>query len=154
SGSLGYQAAGVYAVTIVAFDGANTSSLTFPWTVANINRAPSLANPGSQTNWAYALYAGQVRSDGALRHWRLDTVGGTTTADSISGGQATVAGGVTTGQAGALADGNPAFRFNGVNACLQAPNPALPPTASLTDDLTLELWVNPVLGGRQTLVSK
>jgi len=50
SGTLGYNAAGVYSVTVTASDGSLSDSETFGWTVTNTDRAPIVTNPGSQTD--------------------------------------------------------------------------------------------------------
>src|SRR4029077_3060237 len=48
SGTLTYASAGVYAVRLCASDNYQSICRDFAWTVANVNRAPILANPGDQ----------------------------------------------------------------------------------------------------------
>jgi 6-phosphogluconolactonase len=48
SGTLPFTAAGMYAVTVTASDGALSGGTAFTWTVANVDRPPQVANPGPQ----------------------------------------------------------------------------------------------------------
>jgi len=51
TGSLNYTTAGTYpAVTVTVSDGVTTSSVTFTWTVTNVNRPPVVVNPGTQSS--------------------------------------------------------------------------------------------------------
>lgn len=50
SGSLSFTSAGVYTVTVSAFDGALSGSQTFTWTVQQTNRPPTVTNPADQFN--------------------------------------------------------------------------------------------------------
>jgi len=50
SGKLSFTSAGMWEVTVFATDGRATSSVNFDWRVINVNRAPVLQNPGSQSN--------------------------------------------------------------------------------------------------------
>ena len=50
SGTLSYESAGTYPFTITVSDGTLTDSASITWTVVNVNRAPSLVNPGDQTD--------------------------------------------------------------------------------------------------------
>jgi len=50
SGTLGYNAAGSYSVTVTASDGSLSDSETFGWTVTNTPRPPVVTNPGTQTD--------------------------------------------------------------------------------------------------------
>jgi hypothetical protein len=50
SGLLSYSSAGTHAVTATASDGGLSSSRTFTWTVANVNRAPTLSPVGDQNS--------------------------------------------------------------------------------------------------------
>jgi guanyl-specific ribonuclease Sa len=55
SGMVSYAAAedsngGIYAVTISAFDGTNTSSQAFTWTITDVNTSPAITTPGDQAN--------------------------------------------------------------------------------------------------------
>src|SRR6266849_10213854 len=92
---LGTTQAGVHAATA---DGA--ASLADP------NQAPIVTNPGAQTNSNTLGYAQVVLADAPVAYWRLGETTGATAVDSAGTNPATVFGGVTLGQAGALADGN------------------------------------------------
>jgi hypothetical protein len=51
TGLLDYSAAGAYPVTVTVDDyQGGTASVSFTWTVNNVNRAPSLSNPGDQSS--------------------------------------------------------------------------------------------------------
>ncbi len=50
TGTLGFDAAGVYAVQATVSDGTETVNVGFGWTVNEVNRAPDVTNPGSQLN--------------------------------------------------------------------------------------------------------
>ena len=50
SGTLPYTAAGPYAVTLTVTDGLATDSRAVTWTVTDTNRAPTLTDPGAQTD--------------------------------------------------------------------------------------------------------
>jgi hypothetical protein len=51
SGTLTFTSAGSYVVTATVSDGSlSTASRTFTWTVTNVNRAPTLAQPTNQTS--------------------------------------------------------------------------------------------------------
>src|SRR5262249_14136794 len=56
SGTLSFTSAGSYAVIASVSDGTVSASHDFTWTVANTNRAPTLANPGPQTSWDLSGY--------------------------------------------------------------------------------------------------
>ncbi len=150
SGTLSYSSAGSYLVTATVSDGGLSSSQTFSWTVTNVNRPPTLRNPGSLTNGFISGYAQAVLADAPAAYWRLGETAGSTAADSAGASAGTVFGGVTLNQSGALADGNPAMLFNGSTGYVRGANPA----ASLAGDLTIELWLNVSLATRQTLISK
>jgi ELWxxDGT repeat protein len=47
SGTVGWQAAGTYSVTVSATDGQNVGSKTFAWTIADLT-PPTIVNPGPQ----------------------------------------------------------------------------------------------------------
>ena len=49
-GTLPFDAAGAYTVTVSAADGSLTTSETFHWTVTNTNRAPVVTAPADQTS--------------------------------------------------------------------------------------------------------
>jgi len=51
AGTLTFDSAGVHSVTVTADDGnGGTDSITLSWTINDINRAPVVTNPGSQTS--------------------------------------------------------------------------------------------------------
>ena len=50
AGSLPFDSAGIYNVTVTVSDGTDTDNAVFTWTVVNVNRPPVITNPGSQTN--------------------------------------------------------------------------------------------------------
>ncbi len=150
-GTLPFGSAGSYSVTVTASDGESSSTGAFTWVVAHQNRAPTLANPGAQTNYTRWQYRMAVMTDGALAYWRLGESSGTAAVDTIGGRNGNLLGGVVLGQPGALPDGTSAMLFNGSNAYIQVPSST---ALSLAGDLTLELWVNVSLATRQTLVSK
>src|SRR5204863_9029165 len=96
-------------------------------------------------------YPQAVLADAPAAYWRLSETIGPSTADSAGANPGTLFGGVTLGQAGALADGNPAMRFNGSTGYVRVTNSA---AVQLAGDLTIELWLNVSLATRQTPVSK
>jgi ketosteroid isomerase-like protein len=152
SGTLPYTTAGIYAVTVMAADTSTAALQSFIWTVTHTNRAPTLVNPGSQTNTDTWTYPQTVQGDNAVGYWWLDAASGTTAADSSGSNPGTLVGGVTLGQAGALADGDAAVRLDGATGYVRVPNNA---SLQLGGDLTLELWVKLAsLATRQTLISK
>ncbi len=55
AGTLTFASAGSYTVTATVSDGALTNSKTFPWTVSNVNRAPTLTQPANQTSAENAI---------------------------------------------------------------------------------------------------
>jgi hypothetical protein len=67
-GTLPYDAAGDYSVSVTVDDGHGaTMGVAFTWTVTNTNRVPALANPGPQTNAEGQLVAvtlGATDADG------------------------------------------------------------------------------------------
>src|SRR5439155_11671136 len=74
-----------------------------------------------------------------------------TVSDSAGANPGTRFGGVSTGQQGALLDGNTAMRFNGSDGYVRV---ATGTAFQFGGDLTLELWLNVSLAKRQTLISK
>lgn len=50
TGTLSFTSAGVYPVTVTVGDGVNVRSVTFQWTVTNVNRPPVVTNPGNQNS--------------------------------------------------------------------------------------------------------
>ena len=112
--------------------------------VSFTNQAPVLANPGDQVNGDSAGYAQGVLADVPAAYWRLGETSGTSVADSAGASAGTLAGNVTLGQAGALADGTTAMRFDGADAT----RVTIPASAALTaingaNAITMEAWVNP-----------
>jgi Concanavalin A-like lectin/glucanases superfamily len=79
-------------------------------------------------------YPALVVADGATAYWRLGETSGTTAVDVIGGANGTISGGVTLGQAGALADGDKAMVFDGTNGRILSAN------ISLAVPITLECW--------------
>jgi hypothetical protein len=77
-----------------------------------------------------------VVADGAVAYWRLGETSGTTAVDVIGGANGTISGGVTLGQAGALADGDKAMGFNGT-----ATGKIVTPSLTLPSPSTIELWI-------------
>jgi hypothetical protein len=151
AGTLSFRSAGTYTVTATVSDGSLSSSQTFTWIVGNTNRAPILSTPGSQINSDVFGYAEAVVADAPVGYWRLGETAGIGAADSVGTNPGTAVGGVTLGQSGALADGNPAMLFNGSTSYVRVANS---PAVQLAGDLTIELWLNVSLATRQTLVSK
>jgi hypothetical protein len=151
SGTLTFGSAGTYLITIRASDGSDASSRVFTWTVTRTNRPPVLINPGAQVNGDNAAYAQAVLFDKPAAYWRLGEITFGPAADSAGTNHATRFGGVSLGEPGALASGNPAMRFDGSTGYLRV---ADAPSLRLTGDLTIEMWVNVPVGQRQTLVSK
>ena len=137
-GTLTYDSAGAHAVVITASDGTLVATQAFSITVRNVNRVPTIADPGPQLVVIPPPFAKLVSWDEPAGYWRL----GDASVD--------VFGGVATGQPGALGDGDPAMQFDGTTGYARVPSP----TAALDGDLTLELWINVSLANRQTLISK
>jgi hypothetical protein len=50
AGTLTYASAGTYSVTAIVSDGSVSTSATFTWTIANVDRAPALTTPADQTS--------------------------------------------------------------------------------------------------------
>ena len=50
SGTLSFSSAGSHSVDVSVSDGIALDHATFVWTVANVNRPPTLTNPGDQSN--------------------------------------------------------------------------------------------------------
>ncbi|WP_318258739.1 putative Ig domain-containing protein [Geobacter anodireducens] len=50
TGTLGYTAAGIYSVRVMVGDGITSSSVSFSWTVTDVNRAPGVIDPANRTN--------------------------------------------------------------------------------------------------------
>ena len=150
-GTLPFGGAGSYSVTVTASDGEQSNMGAFTWIVVHQNRAPTLANPGAQTNYTRWQYRMAVMADGPLAYWRLGESSGTAAVDSIGSRDGNLLGGVVLGQPGALTDGTSAMLFNGSSGYIQVPSSTALPLAG---DLTLELWVNVSLARRQTFVSK
>ena len=50
TGTLAYDEAGSYSVHIAATDGDLSDAASFSWTIANTNRAPTVAAPGNQSD--------------------------------------------------------------------------------------------------------
>jgi hypothetical protein len=87
-------------------------------------------------------YPAQVVADGAVAYWRFGETSGTTANDSIGTNHGTISGGVTLGQAGALADGDKAMAFNGTGEILVA-NPAALDLAQMSVEAWAYITSNP-----------
>ena len=151
SGLLSFASAGSYAVTVSASDGVDSAIGTFTWVVVNTNRAPVLVNPGAQAQYARGEYAMAVLRDSPSAYWRLGELSGQTAGDSAGSRPGTLMGQIAVGQPGALADGDRAMVFDGINGYIHVPGATTLPLAS---DLTIELWAYLSPGSRQTLISK
>jgi Concanavalin A-like lectin/glucanases superfamily len=92
-------------------------------------------------------YPALVVADGATAYWRLGETSGTTAVDVIGGANGTISGGVTLGQAGALADGDKAMAFNGTTGKIVtvANVPLLTP-------YTLEVWIQTTSPAAQKVI--
>ena len=84
-------------------------------------------------------YREQVLADGAVLYMRLDEPSGTTAASLVGGYTGTISGGVTLAQPGALADGNAAMAFDGVNDYIIVANGTWATFG--TNSITIECWV-------------
>src|SRR5262245_66022564 len=84
-------------------------------------------------------YPARVVADGASAYWRLNETSGTTAVDVIGGANGTISGGVTLGQAGALADGDTAMLFDATGEYVSVPNGSY--AAIGTGAMTLECWI-------------
>lgn len=81
-------------------------------------------------------YRDRVIADGAVAYWRLGETSGTTAHSEIGSYPGTISGGVTLGQPGALADGNPAMAFH--QGTIDIPNGAY--QAFGTGPFSVECW--------------
>jgi Concanavalin A-like lectin/glucanases superfamily len=81
-------------------------------------------------------YPALVVADGATAYWRLGETSGTTAVEVIGGANGTISGGVTLGQAGALADGDKAMAFDGTTGKI-----ATSLSLTLSPPYTMEAWV-------------
>ena len=84
-------------------------------------------------------YRERVIADGASHYWRLGETTGTTAADTVGTAHGTISGGVTLGQPGALADGNPSMLFNGTTGKIVTTPIAVPLLG------TVEAWIKPTV---------
>lgn len=100
---------------------------------------------------AVESYPGLILSDGPVAYWRLGELSGTSAVDLVAAQNGVIAGGVTLGQAGAIADGTTAMLFNGTTGKVTVANAA---ALQLVGDLTIEFWINAPLTPRKTVVSK
>src|SRR5262249_49042087 len=144
SGSISAGSSGTYTVTVTVSDGHVTTNQTFTWTVPSMNRAPVVMNPGAVTIAVSEAYAQTVMGDSPSAYWRMDELSGTSAGDRVGTNVGTVQGGVTSGQSGALVNGNPAMLFDGTNGT----RVTVPASASLNalnsgTALALETWINP-----------
>jgi len=86
-------------------------------------------------------YPFQVVADGAVAYWRLGEISGTTAVDVIGGYNGTITGGVTLNQPGAVAGGNPAMKFDGINGVITVPAAVLN-CGVAAQSFTIECWLN------------
>src|SRR5262249_34465796 len=143
SGTLGGATPGTYTVTVTASDGSNATSQTFTWTVTEIDQAPAVTNPGPVTMAVSEAYAQAVQGDAPTADWRLDEASGNAI-DRVGTSTGVVQGGVTRGQAGALANGDPAMQFDGVDGTrVTVANSTALNALNGSGALTLEAWMNP-----------
>jgi hypothetical protein len=128
SGRLRPEDAGTYYVTVTATDGRLTQSVTFSWTIT-----------------APILYAGTVQSDSPVSYWRLNDSGYTpTAADSVGTNHGALAGGIIPGVGGAMADGDTAMAFDGIDGSrISIPNSPSLAAINGSTALSLEAWINP-----------
>src|SRR5262249_36888066 len=108
----------------------DSATATVAIVVRDPNHAPLLVNPGTQVSGIGAAFAHAVSVDAPVAYWRLGGLAGATADDSAGTSPATIVGGITRGQPGALADGSRAMAFDGSTGYLSAPGPA----ASLAGD--------------------
>ena len=95
-------------------------------------------------HYAQRTYSQAVLADSPVAFWRLGETGGTTAADRAGSNNATISGSVTLNQSGALADGNKAMRFDGVDGTdVIAPNSASLMGINGSAAVSMEAWVNP-----------
>jgi hypothetical protein len=104
----------------------------------------SLSPARVAAHYAQRSYAHAVLADLPVSYWRLAETSGTAAADRAGSNNATVAGGVTMGQQGALDDGTPAMSFDGIDgSSVTAPNSASLAAINASTAMTMEAWVNP-----------
>lgn len=105
---------------------------------------PTPVNGGENVYWqlswlnvppAPSSYANAELADGARSYWRMDDPSGTTATDLLGKRNGTIVGGVTLGQAGALADGDKAMLFDGTSGKITLAADAL------SEAFTIEAWV-------------
>jgi hypothetical protein len=84
-----------------------------------------------------ATYPALVVADGAVAYWRLGETAGTTASDSVGIAHGTISGGVTLGQAGALADGDKAMAFDGTTGRINCGTSA---ALGFTTAFSIEAW--------------
>jgi Concanavalin A-like lectin/glucanases superfamily len=99
-------------------------------------------------------YPALVVADGASAFWRLGETSGLTAVDVIGGANGTISGGVTLGQAGALADGDKSMLFDGTTGRTFVPTGAYETIG--TGPLTVECWMRliQVTGQRSVVDAK
>jgi trimeric autotransporter adhesin len=109
--------------------------------------AQQIATHYALSKYAAGSYPAQVISDGATALWRLGETSGTTASDSVGTAHGTISGGVTLGQAGALADGDKAMLFDGATGKITTSAVTLAVTSSI------ELWFKTSASGQGMMVS-
>jgi hypothetical protein len=147
SGALVRNSAGTYLVTATVSDATHASSQTFTWTVTG-----GFTDPDGPANPDPSGYAAEVMSDTPVAYWRLGETTGTSALDSAGTNHGLVSSGVTLGHPGALADGNAAMRFYGVDGIdISVPNGPALAAIDGSSAITMEAWINPQ---EQTLPSE
>ena len=104
---------------------------------------------------AAASYPAEVLADAPRGYWRLGETSGTTAAD-LSGNNlpGTYQNGTILGVPGAIPDGNPAARFDGLDDRVNMADPASGALDFGTGDFTVEAWVRTGANGEQIIASK
>jgi hypothetical protein len=95
-------------------------------------------------HFGQGTYLQAIQTDTPVSLWRLSEISGTVTSDSAGANTGYLQGGVTLGVPGALANGNPAMAFDGVDGT-GISIPASPSLNSIsgTSALAIEAWFNP-----------
>jgi len=94
-------------------------------------------------HYARRTYAKAILADTPVSYWRLGESGASAT-DYSGSNNGSLLGSVTPGQAGALADGNKAMRFNGLDGTnIRVPNSSGLAAINASTGFAMETWVNP-----------
>src|SRR5438876_911226 len=102
-----------------------------------------------------APYRTEVLTDSPRAYWRLGETNGSSAADETANHlNGNYQNGVTLGGPGAIPDGDPSARFDGVDDRV---NMGDPPSGALdfgTGDFTVEAWIRTAVNGEQVIASK